>query len=134
MARRHAKMYGLDDKLVSVRHVGYSSTQMGKLLYDYPKEERAGVPEVKACIRGIVDQCVAAVEHDRADSVILSCMPLQVFEDEVRGGFIEAGYSDVLLVCELSAAVAMAKAVVGMNLRHARLAYPRADTKLKPIR
>lgn len=134
LARRHAKMYGLDDKLVSVRHVGYSSTQMGKLLDDYPKEERAGVQEVKTCIRGIVDQCVAAVEQDRADSVILSCMPLQVFEDEVRGGFIEAGYSDVLLVCELSAAVAMAKAVVCMNLTHARLAYPRADTRVKPIR
>jgi hypothetical protein len=29
LARRNAKMYGLDNKLASVRHVGYSSTQMG---------------------------------------------------------------------------------------------------------
>jgi Asp/Glu/hydantoin racemase len=134
LARRHAKMFGLSHKLVSVRYVGYSSTQIGRFLYDYPKEERFRVPEVKACIRGIVDQCVAAVEQDRADSVILSCMPLQVFEDEVRTGFSEAGYDDVPLICETSAAVAMAKAVVDMRLTHARLAYPRADTELKPIR
>lgn len=134
LARRHAKMFGLSHKLVSVRYVGYSSTQIGRFLYDYPKEERFRVPEVKACIRRIVDQCVAAVEQDRVDSIILSCMPLQVFEHEVRTGFSEAGYDDVPLICETSAAVAMAQAVVDMRLTHARLAYPRANTKLKPIR
>ena len=134
LARRHAKMFGLDNKLVSVRYVGYSATQLGRFLYDYPKEERFRMPEVKKCIRRIVDECAAAVEEDRADSVILSCMPLQVFEDEVREGLDEAGYDDIALICEVSAAVAMAKAVVEMRLMHARLAYPRADTTLKPVR
>lgn len=132
LARRHARMYGLDHKLASVRHVGYSSTQLGRLLYDYPREERAGAPEMKKCIHNIVDQCAAAIEQDRVDSVILSCMPLQVFEDEVREGLDEAGYNEIPLVSELSAAVALTKALVSMNLAHARLAYPRADNKVKP--
>ncbi len=132
LVRRHAKIYDLDDKLVSVRNPDYSSTQMGKFLHDYPKGERANVPEVRKCIDDIVDKCISAVEQDRADSLILSCTPLQIFEDEVREGLDEAGYRGVPLICELSAAVAMAKAIVGMKLTHARLAYPRADSKLKP--
>ena len=132
LARRHAKMYGFNDKLVSVRCPGYSSTRMGSLVNDYPKEDRPNCLELKKCIKDIVNQCIAGVEQDRADSIILSCTPLQVFEDEVRTGLDEAGYRDVPVICELSAAVAMAQAVVNMGLTHARLAYPRANTLLKP--
>ena len=56
----------------------------------------------------------------------------QVFEEEVKRGFEEAGYGEIPLICELSASVAMAKAVVGMNLAQARVANPRSDTKIKP--
>ena len=132
LVRRHAKMYGFNDKLVGVRCPGYSSTQMGILINDYPKGERTRCPDLQKCVKDIVNQCIAAVEQDGADSVILSCTPLQVLEDEVRMGFDEAGYQDVPLIGELSAAVAMAKAIVSMKLTHARLAYPRADTRLKP--
>ena len=132
LVRRHARMYGLDQKLASARHAGYSSSEMGKFLTAYPKGERANVPEVKTMVGDIVDQCIAAVDQDRADCVILSCTPLQVFEEEIRRGFVEAGYGDVPIICELSAAVAMAKAVVGMNLSQARVANPRSDTKIKP--
>ena len=132
LVRRHARVYGLDNKLVSARYAGYSSTEMGKFLADYPKGKRASVPQIQTIITDIVDQCVAAVEKDSADCVILSCMPLQVLEGEVRQGFDAAGFRDIPLICELSASVAMAKAVVGMKLSHARLANPRSDTKLKP--
>ena len=132
LVRRHARMYGLDQKLVSARHAGYSSSEMGKFLTAYPKGERANVPEVKTMVGDIVDQCIAAVEQDKADCVILFCTPLQVFEKEIGQGFVEAGYGEIPIVCELSAAVAMAKAVVGMNLSQARVANPRSDTKIKP--
>ena len=132
LVRRHAKMYGLDQKLASARHVGYSSSEMGKFVAAHPKAERANVPQVKTMVSDIVEQCIAAVEQDRADCVILSCMPLQIFEEEVSRGFEEAGYGDIPLICELSASVAMAKAVVGMNLAQARVANPRSDTKIKP--
>ena len=132
LVRRHARMYGLDQKLASARHVGHSSSEMGKFVATHSKEERKDVPEIQAMVRDIVAQCIAAVEEDRADCVILSCMPLQVFEDEVSQGFRDAGYGDIPLICELSASVGMAKALVGMNLSQARVANPRADTKVKP--
>ena len=132
LVRRHARMYGLDRKLASARHVGHSSSEMGKLVADFQKVERADVPQVKAIVADIVTQCIAAVEKDRADSVILSCMPLQVFEGEVRRGFDDAGYADIPLVCELAASVAMAKALVGMQITQARVANPRADNKIRP--
>jgi Asp/Glu/hydantoin racemase len=134
LARRNAKMYDLSHKLVSVRSVGYSSTAMGRLIEVYPRGKRAGAPEVKECMKAIVAQCVAAVEEDRADSIILSCMPLQVFESEVRDGLNEAGYKEVPLICQTAAAVGLAKALVGMKLTQARLAYPRASTKPASLR
>ena len=132
MVRRHAKMYGLDHKLASARHAAFSSTEMGKLLAAHPRKERAKAPEIINIVNKIVDQCVAAVEHDGADCVILACMPLQVLEDEVRQKFDERGFQDVPLICELSASVAMAKALVGMKLSTARVANPGAGCKIKP--
>jgi Asp/Glu/hydantoin racemase len=134
LARRNAKMYDLSHKLVGVRPVGYSSTQMGRLIEAYPRGKRATAPEVKQCVKAIVAQCVGAIEEDRADSIILSCMPLQVFEDEVRAGLNEAGYQEVPLICQTSAAVGLAKALVGMKLTQARFAYPRANTKPASVR
>jgi allantoin racemase len=130
LARRHARIYGFGDKLVSVRCPGYSSTRMGELIDADSKERRGSRPEVRRCIEAIVKQCIAAVEQDGADCLILACMPLQIFEDEIRKGLDEAGYREIPLICELSAAVALAKAVVGMKVSQARLAYPRADTTL----
>ena len=80
----------------------------------------------------IVEQCIAAVEVDHADSVILSCMPLQVLEEDVRQELDNASFQSIPLICELSASVGMAKAVVGMKLSVARVAYPRADNVIKP--
>ena len=132
LVRRHAKMYGFNDKLVSARHAGFSSTQMGKHLAEVPRDKRIDSPEIARIIERIVDQCAAAVEQDRADAVILSCMPLQVLENEVRHSFNERGYEDIPLVCELSASVALAQALVGMGLSHTRVAHPGADNRLKP--
>jgi Asp/Glu/hydantoin racemase len=133
LVRRHAKMYGFDHKLVSARHAGFSSTEMGKMLAEHPRGKRATVPAIKAVIDKIVAQCKAAVDQDGADCVILACMPLQVLEPEVRREFNDRGFQDIPLICELSASVAMAKAVVGMNLSTARVANPRADNKIKPV-
>jgi Asp/Glu/hydantoin racemase len=132
LVRRHAMMYGFDHKLVSARHAGFSSTEMGKMLAEHPRGKRATVPAINAVIDKIVSQCKAAVDHDSADCVVLSCMPLQVLEPEVRAAFDELGYQDIPIICELSASVAMAKAVIGMKLSTARVANPRADNKIKP--
>lgn len=132
LARRHAKLFGFDHKLVSVRCPGYSSTKMGQLIDANPKDKRGESQEIRLCIADVVKQCVAAVQQDGADCIILSCMPLQVFEEEIRQGLDEAGYPEIPLIGELAASVAMAKALVGMKLSHSRVAYPRADLRAVP--
>ncbi len=132
IVRRLAETYGFGEKLVSVRYPSYSSTQFGKLFRKYKKEERARVPELKKAIDDIVAQCVAAIEEDRADTIILACAPLQVLEDEIRQGLDEAGYPEIQIICELAAAVEMARVMVNMRLTLAKRAYPSDDLKKKP--
>lgn len=130
--RHYVQNYGLSDKLASVRHVFHSSTYMMGFARKYKKEERIKIPEVKKIVEDITTQCIAAIEKDRADTLILGCPPLQIFEDEIRRGLDESGYSEIQLVCSLSAAVEMAKAMVNTKLTQAPRAYPRETLKAKP--
>jgi len=132
IVRRLAEAYGFGKKLVSVRYPSYSSTRFGKLFQKYKKGERAEAPELKKAIDDIVEQCVTAIEEDRADTIILACAPLQVLEDEIRQELDEAGYSEIQIICELAAAVEMARVMVNMKLTMAKRAYPRDDLKKKP--
>ncbi len=132
ITRRFAEAYGFGHKLASVRYVSYTSTTMAGFFRKYKKEERANVPEVKECIDAIVAQCITAIEQERADSIILACPPLQIFEDETREALDEAGYSEIPLICELAAAIEMAKVMVNMELTQARRAYPSDDLIVKP--
>ena len=64
--------YGFGDKLVSVRCPGYSSTRMGELIDADSKKKRGSRPEVRRCIEDILKQCIASVEQDGADCLILA--------------------------------------------------------------
>ena len=130
--RHHVENYGLSHKLVSVRTIGRSSTYMGRFISKYKKEERIKVPELRKAIDDTVAQCIMAIEKDRADSLILGCPPLQYLEGELRQGLDDTGYSEIQLICELSAAVEMAKSMVNMKLIQAPRAYPSDNLKAKP--
>jgi len=130
--RHHVQLYGLSYKLASVRTLSRSSTYMLGLLRKYKKEERMKVPEIKKVVADAVARCITAIEEDRADSLILGCPPFQCFEDEIRQGLDEAGYEEIQLIGELSAAVEMAKAMVNMKLTQAPRAYPGDYLKAKP--
>lgn len=131
---KHAvESYGFGNKLASVRYIGHSSTEMGGLFDKYrKKEEWAKVPELKKIINDITTQCIAAIEKDRADSIILACEPIEVLEDDVRRELDKAGYSEIPLISMLLADVEMAKALVNMKLIQAPRAYPRPTIKAKP--
>ena len=62
----------------------------------------------------------------------MGCPHLQYLEDEVREGLDDSGYSEIQLICGLSAAVEMAKAVVNMKLIQAPRAYPSDGLRAKP--
>ena len=130
--RHYVQLYGLSHKLAAVRHISRSSTYTMKFIHDYKKEERLKVPEIKKLIDDQVAQCITAIEEDRVDSLIINPPYLQVFEDEIREGLDKSGYGEIQLICGLSAAVEMAKAMVNMKLIQTPRAYPSASLKAKP--
>ena len=134
MVRRYAEIYGFSHKLVSVRMCGHTTTEMYKLIMKYKdnKEGRFKDPELEKIVDDVTDQGIAAVEKDRADSLILGCEPLQLFEEPVRQRLNEAGYDEIPIICELPAGVEMAKAMVNMKLVQVPRAYPSAALKVGP--
>ena len=130
--RHHVQNYGLSHKLASVRYVSHSSSSMMRLIHEYDKEERIGVPEGKKLVDDITTQCRIAIEEDRVDSLILSHPTLQCLEGEIRRRLDESGYSEIQLICEIPAAVEMAKAMVNLKLIQAPRAYPGSQLKAKP--
>jgi Asp/Glu/hydantoin racemase len=46
--------------------------------------ERLKVPEIKLAIDDAIGRCVKAIENERADTIILGCIPLQCREEELR--------------------------------------------------
>ena len=132
IARHWAQLYGFNNKLASVRYISHSSTYMSRLIHKHKKEERIAAPETKKLIDNIVSQCIKAIEEDGADTLVLGCTPLQCFDDEVRQGLDKAGYDEIPLVCEFSAAVEIAKAMVNLKLTQAPRAYPGDSLKAKP--
>ena len=132
MARHAVQNCGLDHKLISVRHPGYSSTYFANLVRKYSKEERFKVPEAKVLLEDLTNQCVAAIEKDRADSILFPPSLLQICADEMRRRLDELGYSEIPIIGGVSAAVEVAKALVNMKLTQAPRAYPSDTLKAKP--
>ena len=132
--RHCAERYGLSHKLASVRCYGHSSTYIYGFLSKYKdnKEERIKIPEVKKIIGDMTTHCVAAVEKDRVDSLILTCEAFETFEGEVRRRLDEAGYNEIPIISCFSAAVEVAKAMVNLRLVQTSRAYPSATLKVTP--
>ncbi len=77
-------------------------------------------------------QAIAAIEENRADSLILSAEHLQSCADGVRQRLDQAGYSEIPIIRELPASLEMAMAMVNMKLSQAPRAYPGNDLKASP--
>ena len=135
IVRHLVQLYGLGDKLVSVRHVSNPSKaphfvrQYGR---EYQQNRSAQTPEVRELVANLVQESIVAIEEDRADTVILGGPYFELLEDHVRHKLDEAGYEEIPLVGELASAVEMAKAMVNMRLKQAARAYPSGALKAKP--
>ena len=132
MVRRHAQIYGLDQKLASLRGVSYSSSFLREIIIKYKKEERVQVPEAKKFVDDTVAQCIVAIEKDRADCLIIGNPGMQCFEDDIRQRLAETGYAEIQLIGQFQSAVEMARAMVNMKLVQAPRAYPSDYLKAKP--
>ena len=133
IARRNVQAYGLGDKLTSVRRLNVPSVEMGSAIYAVKKARRATDPQIGKILDTAMTECRAAIENEGADTIILGCTPLQYLEDELTQRLAAAGYGEIQLVCEFSAAVEMAKAMVNMKLKQAPRAYPTDQLKAKPL-
>lgn len=131
--RRLARGYGFDGKLVSVRNFGRTSTDTSPILRDVNMGDGLS-PETSALLDQVVEQCVAAIEHDEAEALIVSFTPLQVLQPDIRRRIDEAGYAEVPIVWLLSAAIAMATSLARMQLNPAARAFPTDALRAKPSR
>ncbi len=131
VTRRSIDHYGLGQKLASARCVSYSTTRIAGLVHNYKKGERKEAPEARKFLDEIAAQCIKAIEEDRVDSLLLVFPGMQCFKDEIRQRLDEMGYSEVPIICALSSAVEMAKAMVKLKLMQAPRAYPSDSLRAK---
>lgn len=132
ITRHCVQLYGLDNKLASVRYISRSSTYMVRLIRGRTEKERINDPNIKSVVEEITGKCKEAIEQDRADTLIFGCTPLQLFLDEIRHSLDERGYGEIQLIGQYAAAVEMARVMVNMRLKQAPRAYPSDLLKAKP--
>jgi allantoin racemase len=135
IVRHLVQLYGLGDKLVSVRHVSNPSKAphfVRQYGLEYQRKGEADTPEVHELVQSLTDEAITAIEEDRVDTIILGGPYFELLEDHVRRKLDEAGYEEIPLVGELASAIEMAKAMVSMRLKQAARAYPSGTLKVKP--
>jgi allantoin racemase len=133
IVRHYAQNWGISDKLVSVRNIGVTSIFMTRLLHRYKnKEERLKAPEVIGLIDKSISECIKAIERDKANVIILGCIPLQTYWEILRQKLDEAGYEEIPLIIGVSAAIEMAKAMVNLRLMPSPRTYPSENLTRPP--
>jgi len=134
IVRHLGEHYGFGEKLVSVRIPGITSTAAYRVLRNYRDNWRGrlGDPQFGRMMDEITASCIAAIEENRADSIILACEHLQACADGVRERLDRAGYREVPLVRALPAGIEMARAMVNMKILQSARAYPGHELKAAP--
>jgi allantoin racemase len=134
IVRHLGERYGFGQKLASVRIPMHTSTESYRFLEKYKDNwpARLNDPGLGKVMDDITAECIAAVEENRADSVILACEHLQACADGVRQLLDKAGYHEIAIVRALPAGLEMALAMANMKLLQTARAYPGHDLKAAP--
>jgi allantoin racemase len=105
-----AKLYGVSDKLASVRWVDIPvldlSSSENRLLHD------------------LVEESVKAVESDGAHVVVFGCTGLLGYADAVRQALERRGHVGIPVIDPLPATIRFAEMLVDAGLRHSKRTYP----------
>lgn len=134
IVRHLAERYGFGDKLVSVRIPMRTSTEAYRILEKYRDNwvARLADPAFGKLMDDLTAECIAAVDENRADAVILACEHLQACADGIRARLDQRGYHEIPIVRALPAGIEMAKTMVNMKLKQAARAYPGHGLKAAP--
>lgn len=130
--RRLVKSYGFDEKVVSIRTIGYTSQRLSQHLREYLKSGRTVHPEIERVLANVMLQCLAAIEKERVDTLVLGFTPIQALENEIRQRLDGAGYGEIPIVWVLPASIAAVKSLIEMKLMPAARAYPNDSLKSLP--
>lgn len=134
IVRHLAERYGFNNKLVSVRIPRHTSTETFEFLRKYEDNwpARLNDPGLMKIMDDITAECIAAIEENRADALILACEHLQACADGVRQRLDKAGYGEIPIIRALPAGLEMAKVMANMKLLQTARAYPGHELKAVP--
>lgn len=109
----HARLYGVENRLASVRPVGVSVLEI---------ETNESVREA------LIENAVKAVEEDGADVLILGCIGFRKIDTLVSDALKQRGH-DVPVIDALPLTIMTAASLVWTGLRHSKNAYPSPPAK-----
>jgi len=113
--RNHARLYGVADRLTSVRSVNIP-------VLDLHQDE----VRLRAAL---VEESVRAVEEDGAHVIVLGCTGMTGLAKDVQEGLVSRGIRDVPVLDPLESAIKLAEALVSLEVAHSKRTYPYPPVK-----
>lgn len=114
LLENHAKVYGLYDKLASVRVVNIEVNHIDD--------------DSNLLLGRLIEQSKKAIDEDHADSIVLGCTGFLGVSDQLQDALHGDGYT-VPVLNPIRTTVSVAVALAGLGLRHSQRAYPSVDCK-----
>jgi len=109
MMENQAKIYGLADKLASVRSVDIPVLELEQ---DTPR-----------LVQALVDESIEAIEKDGAHVIIFGCTGMLGCALGVQEGLVRRGYAGVPVIDPVPAAIKLAEALVDLGLSQSKRTY-----------
>jgi allantoin racemase len=106
----NARLYGVSDRLASVRPVNIPVLELGR--------------DPRRLVSGLAAQAERAVTEDGAHVIIFGCTGMLGCATQVRDSLASAGYGGIPVVDPVPAAVRLAEALVALGLSHSKRTYP----------
>lgn len=105
-----AKVYGLRDKLASVRSVEIPVLSLAE--------------DGERLLHALIEQSVRAIEDDGAHAIVFGCTGMIGFAEDVGEGLTAKGYEGVPTIDPIPTGVRVAQALVDLGLTHSKRTYP----------
>jgi allantoin racemase len=110
MMENQARVYGVADKLASVRSVDIPVLELEQ--------------DVARTVEALVGESIQAIERDGAHVIIFGCTGMLGCAVGVKAGLAQRGYADVPVIDPMPAAIKLAEALVDLGLTNSKRTYP----------
>jgi allantoin racemase len=115
MQENLAKVYGIGDKLASIRAVDIPVLEL---------EE-----DTDRLVEALLDQSIEAIDSDGAHVIILGCTGMIGSALALEQGLQRRGYTGVPVIDPVPATIKIAEALVDLRLSHSKRTYPNPPAK-----